>query len=360
MKYCTLKTKTSANFVKNFVKRGLFYVVFLGGVWFALSACQPAQQARLEHLQGQTMGTEYHVKLVDAPAELDIQALHQQLEQRLKGINDLLSTYQEDSELSRFNQNPSTDWVDISPPLLFVIQAALDISQASNGAFDITVGPLVNLWGFGPAVKADEIPAEKDIAAAQARVGFQYLHIRSEPPALKKTLPDLYLDLSAIAKGYAVDQLAEHLEQQGIINYLVDIGGELRTAGHNAQQQIWRVAIEQPVPGQRAVQRIIQVPTLSVATSGSYRNFFQLQGRRFSHTINPHSGWPVKHRLVSASVLHPQAMQADAWATTFMVLGVEKALQLAEQKNLAVFLLEDTDDGVLEHASSSFLLYQTE
>jgi len=325
-----------------------------------LYACQPFSPSRLTHLQGFTMGTEYHVKLVDLTEGFDKQQLHLQIEQRLRDINALMSTYQKDSVLSQFNQNDSTDWVSITPELLEVIQAAIELSRASEGAFDITVGPLVNLWGFGPAIKAGEVPSDMDIATAKARVGFKHLQIRFEPPALKKSRADLYLDLSAIAKGYAVDQLAEHLENQGIQNYLVDIGGELRTKGHNADDKVWRIAIEQPVPGQRAAQHIVAVPNMGVATSGSYRNFFQLQGQRFSHTIDPNTGWPVKHRLVSATVLHPQAMYADAWATTFMVLGVEKALKLAEQKQLAVFLLEDTDKGVLEHTSKAFLDYQTQ
>ncbi len=302
------------------------------------------------------MGTQYAVKIVDIPPNIQPKQVHEALETRLQAINALMSTYQKDSELSRFNQNPSTDWVAVSPELLYVVQAALNFSRLSDGAFDISVGPLVNLWGFGPTPKADQIPTAAEIAAAKARVGYQRVHVRENPPALRKDIPDVYLDLSALAEGYAADQLANYLVQLGIKNYLVDIGGELRLAGHNAEDQQWRVAIEQPDPNPsvRTVERVVALPDTGVATSGSYRNFFQWQGQTYSHTIDPHTGSPVSHRLVSVTVLHPESMQADALATTFMVLGVEKALALAEREQLAVYLLEDTETGIVEHYSKAF------
>ncbi len=359
MKHCTFNPLFAANFVSSFINKWVAHGLLWGFLLLHIG-CQPSPESRLQHLQGMTMGTEYHVKMVDVPSRVDVQVLHQQIEQRLQHINALMSTYQKDSALSRFNQSTSTEWQTVPAELLYVIEAGLQFSHLSEGAFDITVGPLVNLWGFGPAIKAGEIPQQADISAAQARVGFQHLQTRSTPPAVKKTRPDVYVDLSAIAKGYAVDQLADHLDSLGIQHYLVDIGGELRTAGMNAEGQRWRIAIEKPVPAQRAVQRMVDISDIGVATSGSYRNFFQLQGQQFSHTIDPQTGWPVKHRLVSVTVLHARAMEADAWATTLMVLGVEKALKLAEQEDLAVFLLEDSDTGVVEHASSAFLSWQTD
>ncbi len=335
------------------MKKLIIGLIFIALVSLLIMTQYPPSPV-LTHLQGSTMGTTYSVQMVDMPSAINSQSLHQDLKRLLSDINGLMSTYQKDSELSRFNQNTSTDWVEVSPALLYVVDSALQFSQRSQGAFDITVGPLVNLWGFGPAVKAQQIPSANDIATAKTRTGYQHLKIRHDPPALKKARADLYMDLSAIAKGYAVDKIAEYLEKQGIQHYLVDIGGELHTSGHNAEHHTWRVAIEQPTPGLRAVQKIVEAQDMGVATSGSYRNFFQLQGQRFSHTIDPHTGWPVKHRLVSTTVLHSDTMHADAWATTFMVLGMKQALIIAEQEKLAVFLLEDTDTGVVEHYSSAF------
>jgi thiamine biosynthesis lipoprotein len=306
-------------------------------------------------LQGSTMGTSYSVQLVAPPAGLDTESLGQGIEAVLEEVNALMSTYRPDSELSRFNASASTDWFDCSAELIKVLAVALQVSDASDGAFDVTVGPLVNLWGFGPEVKPSELPGQAAIDAARARTGYRLLELRESPPALRKARPDLYVDLSAIAKGYGVDRVAELLEGQGIANALVEIGGELRAHGVNGQGEPWRIAVERPLAdGPRRVFRVVGLRDNGMATSGDYRNFFELDGKRYSHTIDPATGRPVQHPLVSVTVLDGEAMVADAWATALLVLGPERGLALAESLGLAALLVSRDGDALTARATAAF------
>ncbi len=223
-----------------------------------------------------------------------------------------------------------------------------------DGVFDVTVGPLVNLWGFGPQRGLDRIPEPQALAAARERVDYRLLALRDDPPALRKARPDLTIDLSAIAKGYGVDEIAGLLESVEVTDYLVDIGGELRARGVNDQGEVWRIGIEQPRADGRQVERIIGLRDTAMATSGDYRNFFEIDGRRYSHIIDPRTGWPVAHRLASVSVLHPSAMTADGWATGLLALGPESALALADREQLAVLLIVISDDGFETRATAAF------
>ena len=268
-----------------------------------------------------------------------------------------MSTYKESSELSRINRSPSTDWVTVSNELLTVVEASLQVSRLSGGAFDVTVGPLVNLWGFGPEPRSEQVPTDEQIREASARVGFTQLHTRPTPPAIRKDRPDLYLDLSAVAQGYAADKVAAHLEAIGIYNYLVDVSGELRVKGRNARGEFWRIGIEKPLANSRIVQQVIQVSNRAMATSGDYRNFFEEAGRRFSHEIDPHTGRPVTHNLASVTVISASAMHADAMATALMVLGPEAGYQLAERENLAAFFLVKKNNGFVEKSTLAFRPY---
>ena len=330
----------------------------LGGLCLLLAACAgPAEETLL---QGATMGTSYSVKLVDLPAEQDLQALQTELERRLEQVNAAMSTYLPDSELSRFNQNPSTDWVTASPKLLAVLQTAQEISRLSDGAFDISVGPLVNLWGFGPTASRGQAPSLDQIQAARKRVGYQLLQLRADPPALRKARPDLYLDLSAIAKGYAVDLLAAYLNSQGLTNFLVEIGGEVWGRGHNRHGRPWRIAIEKPDPGSRSVHDIVELDGQGIATSGDYRNFFEQAGNRYSHSIDPASGRPVQHALASVTVLAPSVMRADALATALLVLGPERGLALAEQQGLAALFIMREGEGFSTRTTPEFERYRVQ
>jgi thiamine biosynthesis lipoprotein len=320
-----------------------------------LTACTERVEDRLTWLTGATMGTGYSVKIVDLPATIDSKILDHHIAQLLAEVNGLMSTYQEDSELSRFNRNTSTDWIAVSPELIKVLEEAQRISQLTAGAFDVTVGPLVNLWGFGPSQYTDEIPPLKQVEAERERIGFKLLQIRSSPPALRKKRGDIYVDLSAIAKGYGVDRVAELLEARGIGNYLVDIGGEERIKGHGPEGTPWRIAIERPVAGEREVQRIFELSSSAVATSGSYRNYFEQAGKRYSHVIDPRTGWPITHKLTSVTVLSATAMHADALATALLVLGPEQGFRLAERERMAVLFLVKTPEGFMERATTGFM-----
>lgn len=308
---------------------------------------------RFEH-GGQVMGTTYTVKIARLPPGIDETALAGQIQATLDAVDRRMSTYKPDSELSLLNANRDTAWIDVSPELLEVLRISAETSVLSDGAFDVTVGPLVNLWNFGPEVHPDRVPSQNEIAQARERVGYHLLELRADPPAVRKQRGDLYVDLSAVAKGYAVDRVADRLEALGIENYLVEVGGELRVRGSSPKGRPWQVAVEKPVAATRTVQRVLPVSGGAVATSGDYRNFFEIEGRRYSHEIDPKTGWPVQHPLVSATVLHESCAHADALATAMMVLGPERAMEIATQQNLAVLLIVRNGDTFVERASPEF------
>ncbi|MCP5195552.1 MAG: FAD:protein FMN transferase [Gammaproteobacteria bacterium] len=321
-----------------------------------LAACKPSPDPTVR-FTGATMGTSYDLKLIPAPGQTVPDDFQTRVETLLARINKTLSTYDPDSELSRFNQNTSTDWIAVSPELQQIVTEALRISELSDGAFDITVGPLVNLWGFGPESRRDQVPTDAAIAQARERVGYRQLSTREAPPALRKNRSDLYVDLSAIAKGYGVDRLAALVETVGIDNYLASIGGEIRAKGRNGQGQSWTIAIEKPVAGQRAVERLIQLGDHSVSTSGDYRNFFEQNGQRYSHIIDPRTGWPVPQTLGSVTVIADRSMIADATATALMATGLEFGFQLATDHHVAAFFITQDPTGFQERYTPEFANY---
>jgi thiamine biosynthesis lipoprotein len=294
-------------------------------------------------LSGATMGTGYNIKLSPLPRGVSGFALQTEIEQVLSAVKQTMSTYDRQSELSRFNRSDSGTWIGASADLLTVLDNARRISVLSGGAFDASVGPLVNLWGFGPDGYYDGIPTDARIADTLDRIGYRQLQIDSQKQLIRKAHSAGYIDLSSIAKGYGVDRVAALLEAKGIENYLVEIGGDMRLKGYNDAQQRWRIAVEEPTPGVRRIERILNLTDKGLATSGDYRNFFERDGRRYSHIIDPLSGWPVKHPLASVTVIADDAMQADALATALLVLGPEKGYQLAQQQNLAALFI--TVDG---------------
>ncbi len=308
---------------------------------------------RLTWFTGKTMGTDYSVKITDLPSAIDPKSLELGIARLLESVNGLLSTYQSDSELSRFNRNPSTEWVAVSSELVTVLEEAHRISELSGGAFDVTVSPLVKLWGFGPSNEEPQVPPASDIQTAMEKVGYRQVHSRYSLPALKKDRPDLSIDLSAIGEGYGVDRLAGFLEAQGIHNYLVDIGGEHRVKGHSSRGTPWRIGIERP--GERRLQQVIELNSGAVATSGDYRDYFEQDGQRYSHLIDPRTGRPITHPLVSVTVISTTAMRADALATALMILGPGQGFQLAERERLAALLILKSPEGLVEKATTRFI-----
>ena len=323
---------------------------------FLLSGCNN-QTEKNEYpfsLNDQTMGTSYSIKVSSLPSELPVEQLKKEIQDSLTLINAQMSTYQKDSELSLFNASRSTEWQPVSEGLYKVVDSAKKISDLTHGAFDISVGPLVNLWGFGPDPMTFTAPAQELIDQKKKQIGYKLIELRAKPLSIKKNIPELYIDLSAIAKGYAVDQVGLLLEAHGITDYLVEIGGEIRLSGNNLNGTPWRIAIEKPTPEQRMIQKIVPITNMAMATSGDYRNFFEVDGVRFSHTIDPRTGRPITHKLASVTVLRETTMEADALATAFMVLGPQDAFKLAEQEHIAALFIIKTEQGFDEQATSAF------
>jgi thiamine biosynthesis lipoprotein len=314
-----------------------------------VSACDSQQ---LLVIKGNTMGTTYMVKVVDAG--VDEKTLKAGIESELLRLNQLMSTYIDDSELSRLNRAEVNRWIELSEDTMAVIRAGLKFSRLSAGSFDMTVGPLVNLWGFGPGGGGDAVPSKASIRAARDRVGYQLVEVRDN--ALWKQKP-VAIDLSAIAKGYGVDQIATLLEKHQISHYLIEIGGELRAKGRNERGTHWRIAIERPVSTERSPFTTLPVNNFALATSGDYRNYFEVDGLRYSHTIDPKTGKPITHRLASVSVLAESALLADGWATAFNVMGPEAGMALAEEQNVAALFIIKDGEGFREALSSAFLPY---
>lgn len=325
-----------------------------------LTACEKAPEQI--SLQGKTMGTTYQVKYIDDGKVANLpkpEAVQQALDSLLKQVNNEMSTYQKDSQISQFNQLKSANEpFAVSADFAKVVQEAIRLNGVTQGALDVTVGKLVNLWGFGPDKRLNKAPSDEQLAAIAPSVGIEKLQLQevAGKPALSKLHPDLYLDLSSIAKGFGVDKLAEHLESLGLANYLVEIGGELRGKGVNLQQQPWRIGIEAPEFEQgKTTAMTVPLHNLAMATSGDYRNYFEdEQGNRLSHIIDPKALRPVSHNLASITVLAPTTMTADGLSTGLFVLGAEKALEVAEQDKLAVFLIKKQGDKFEPLMSSEF------
>jgi thiamine biosynthesis lipoprotein len=300
------------------------------------------------------MGTYYAVqqRAACSVSQTDIDA-------RLEALNAQFSTYREDSAVSQFNRSTSTGWQKSSAEFVGVLKTAERVWRESGGAFDVTIGPVVNLWGFGPDAQHD-VPSAEAQAAARSRTGMMKLEIGREEIA--KSEPELYLDLSALAKGYAVDAIAEMLDEQACSDYLIDIGGEVRARGVNARNGPWRIGIEIPDPGQfGAIQRVLALSDVSVATSGDYRNFKMVDDKRVDHVIDARSGLPADNLVASVTVVHRSAMFADAYATTIMVLGEKEGLAFADAQGIAVYLLiKDAGAGFREAYNAAMRNYLAE
>ena len=318
----------------------------------ALSACGE-DRSQLE-LTGQAMGTTFNVVLVEPPETLVTDTLESELIAELQTVDLLASTWRDDSELTAFNLDLSIDWIPVSKDFCALLESALEVSEATGGAFDLTIGPLINLWGFGPDGQIVEPPSIADIAAAQRRVGFDLLEADCTERLVRKDVADLFVDLSGWAKGYAVDQLAELLDARGIENYLVEIGGELRVKGRNREGEKWAIGIEAPSTSARVPQAILHVTDTSVATSGDYRNYFEHEGQRFSHTIDARTGRPVAHDLAAVTVVNASTAYADAMATALLVLGPDDGPELARELDIAGYFLVRNQTEISEITTPGF------
>ena len=323
---------------------------------FLSVSCSPNPNAEVVTFVGPTMGTQYKVRVVadvdPQSAPLDADDLQNKVDQRLAEINRLMSTYDPNSELSRFNRSETTDWFSVSPETVEVVQTALEIAERTNGAFDPTVGPVVNLWGFGPNKSRRNLPADEQIRETLSGVGYAKLQVRNDPPAIQKQVANVYLDLSAIAKGYASDEVSDLLLDMGHRNTMVEIGGEVRTRGRKPGNLPWRIGVQKPVSGGDPLQMTLPLTDAAMATSGDYRNYFEYEGIRYSHTIDPSTGRPVDHDLASVTIVADTCMEADAVATAVLVMGDDQGYDWCEQQGIAALFLVRETDGVVEIRSS--------
>lgn len=322
---------------RKLIFRGIVLIVVLGAA-YRLFTSQP--EFELMHVTGQTMGTiQYNVKYLGD----DVPSYKREIDSILVAFNQSLSTYIPASEISRLNTSGSLD----NPSKMFndVLTRSKAIYETTDGAFDPTVGPLVSAWGFG-ADKQPTIPDSVTVDSLKQLVGFHKLNIGTTVIMDKS----MYLDFSAIAKGYAVDLVAEFLEGNEFENYMVEIGGEVRTKGVNEQNETWKIGIEDPMVGmdEQRLMAIVQLNDLSMATSGNYRNYYQLEGRTIAHTIDPRTGYNTTHSLLSASVFAEDCMTADAYATAFMVLGLEGSKEILSNSNLEAYFIYQDSEGELK------------
>ena len=325
----------------------ILIIIFL---MIGTGACQN-NNYKIVLINGLTMGTTYSIKIKTADAVVNQEKIRADIEKILLEINQKMSTYIVDSELSVINFSNSLDSNLISDDLFKVISHANTISKTTNGAFDITVGPLVNLWGFGPNKSENKIPPNEEIELIKKNIGDKKIYLNRETTSIKKLHPDLYVDLSGIAKGFAVDKIALYLNSYNLENYLVEIGGELIAKGTNEDNEVWQIGIENP---NNNLAKIIGLKDIAMATSGDYRNYFEKNGVRYSHTINPNTGKPIKHKLASVTVLDKTAMNADALATAFMVLGPAKTIELANELKIGVYLIIKNDENFYEEYNEYF------
>jgi len=327
----------------------------LFGLAFFVSCSQAPEQI---NIAGETMGTTYHISFISGNPAHKAEKIKANIDGLLEQINQQMSTYDPNSELSRINASRQTSPFVISRSLEVVVKRALEIAEQTDGVLDVTVGPLVNLWGFGPQARPEQVPTQAQLDAVLDEIGYQYIQVDNHQ--LTKLNPELYIDLSTIAKGYAVDRVARVLEQLSIHNYLVEIGGEMRIKGSKANSKPWRIAIEKPISTERSIQRIIEPINMAVATSGDYRNYYEEDGVRYSHIIDPRTGKPIQHKLVSVTVLAETSMDADAYATALMVMGTEAAIAFAQRHDLAVMLVTREDQGFKEYTNPKFEAFVAE
>lgn len=310
----------------------------------------------IHRISGETMGTTYNVTIVDRRDRVGARdAMRRAVIGELDLVNMTMSRYQRDSELYRFNQSRSADPFPMSKTALEVLKKALRLSEESGGAYDVTVTPLVKLWGFSDKRPRAEPPSDAELKAAMDLVGWRKIEVDLDAGTIRKTDPRMTVDLSSIAKGAAVDQIARALDAYKHKDYMIEVGGEVRCKGESPRGTPWRIGIEQPLAGEREIREVIELEDTAMATSGDYRSFYDLSGKRLSHTIDPRTGYPVEHGLASVTVIHKSCAVADGLATALTVLGPEEGFELAVAEQLNVLFITREPDGTLvERATDAF------
>ena len=332
--------------------QGLFLALLLAvGLTLFTS---PSVRKKPLFFAGKTMGTTYHIQYFPGPHTPKRHLLGQRIDQTLKALNKQMSTYQKDSEIALFNAHRDERWVEISNDFYTVLRYSLTLAKKTHGLFDPTIGPLVNLWGFGPGGKK-KVPTSKEIKETKSFIGYQ--KVKMTPTKIRKTNPRVQIDLSASAKGFGVDKIAALLHSSGVKNYLVEIGGELKAKGQGPRGP-WKVAIQRPSPTHphRPSHKILALKDQAVATSGDYLNFFREGNKKYSHTLDFRTGRPIQHTLSSVTVVHPEScLKADALATALNVMGLKKGLEFAQREKIAAYFIYRGNSGTpLTRGSSLF------
>lgn len=306
---------------------------------------------RVEEFGGPTMGSTYSVKYVRSASAPSVEQARGEVEAILGEVDRQMSTYRADSDVERFNALPAGSCMALPAPMLELVGFASALSRDSDGAFDMTLEPLLNLWGFGPKGRGGHVPSAEAVARVRADVGHQHLSIRGQELCKDAAVQ---LDFNSIAAGYAVDRVSARLTELGATSSLVEITGELKAVGHKPDGSPWRIAIEAPQDDRQVAQKIISLDGLAVSTSGDYRNYFEENGKRYSHTLNPRTGAPITHDLASVTVVDESALQADGLSTLLMVLGPEAGGAYAEARGIAAFFVVRKGEGFVSRGSSRF------
>lgn len=312
-----------------------------------LSACG----APVEEFGGPTMGSHYSLKYVVGRATPAQAEVSQAVEGILAEVDQQMSTWRADSDVSRFNLLPAGSCQVMPAPVLELVRFGTQLSRDSDGAFDLTLQPLLDLWGFGAQSRGAQVPSAEQIAAARANTGYQ--HLRIEGQQLCKDVA-VQLDLDSIAAGYAVDRIGARLTELGVASYLLNVTGELKVLGHKPDGSAWRVALEVPRDDRQVARQVLALDGQGVSTSGDYRNYFEQDGQRYSHTFDPHAGAPVRHDLAAVTVIDPSALRADGLSTLLMVLGGERGLAYAEQADIAALFVRRSGQAFVSYPSSAF------
>jgi thiamine biosynthesis lipoprotein len=303
------------------------------------------------------MGGAYSVKVVTAEDELETPALHdvdRALHSSLNRIEGLMSTWDRGSEVSQFNRSTNLEPFTLSPETFEVFKWSIDVGRLTGGALDVTIGPLVDAWGFGPPGPQKSLPTGAEIARLRKATGLDKLELDPAARTVRKTRPDVRCDLSSIVPGYAADRLWTELAGRGFTDFLIDVGGEVRTRGRNTAGEPWQIAIDRPQAQSDAVERIVSISNLAITTAGDYRKYREVEGQRVAHILDPRTGRPLTHRLASVTVIDELAVRADAFDTALMVLGTDEGLALATKLNLAALFIERTGAGFSERATPRF------
>jgi thiamine biosynthesis lipoprotein len=318
----------------------------------ALAACQPAAETQLA---GAVQGTTYHVKVVLDGLPVAPEQVQADIDAAFRLVDEKLSNWRDDSEISRINQQKTTEWLSVSPEIAQVISVAMDIYRRTDGCYDLTVKPLIDLWGFSK--HEQQVPDQAAIDQARRHIGMDKLELDVGGRRLRKLDPELQIGLDSIAQGYTVAVVARALESRGIQNYLAEIGGEMMVKGRKANGNPWRVAVEKPTPMAQEVQRVIDIHEAqgtAVMTAGTYRNFFENQGKTYSHILDPRTGHPVTHGLLSVTILHDDPTAADAWDTALLCVGQAEGARIAEAERLKALFIYRDGDQLKEWMSAAF------